>query len=166
MLVARTPHRARRIASTRCPATTPPKPGLVRDPSAAGPGIEVEVWELSTAAFGSFVAAVPPPLAIGTVTLADGSAVKGFLCEYAALAGAEEITRCRRLARLSGLAADGETRGSLPTNRARCSRRNGQDCRKVAVIPAFGSPAISLRCWYGRCSHGRKQTRGSIVQRH
>ena len=74
------------------PGTTPPKPGLVRDPTAAGNGLEVEVWELSTAAFGSFVAEVPPPLAIGTLVLADGTSVKGFVCEPAAVAGAEDIT--------------------------------------------------------------------------
>ncbi len=73
------------------PDTTPPKPGLVRDPSGAG-GVEVEVWELDTAAFGSFVAEVPPPMAIGTLELADGTPVKGFTCEPAALTGAEDIT--------------------------------------------------------------------------
>ena len=52
----------------------------------------MEIWELSTAGFGSFVAEIPPPLTIGTVTLADGSSVKGFLCETFAVADAEEIT--------------------------------------------------------------------------
>ena len=41
---------------------------------------------------GSFVAAIPPPLAIGTVLLADGSACKGFLCESVAAASAVDIT--------------------------------------------------------------------------
>lgn len=72
--------------------TTPPKPGLVREPDFAGPGIEVEVWRLSAEAFGAFTAAVPPPLAIGNVTLEDGGIVKGFVCEPAALTGATEIT--------------------------------------------------------------------------
>jgi len=44
------------------------------------------------AAFGSFVAEVPPPLAIGTVTLADGTTVKGFVAEPRALTGATDIT--------------------------------------------------------------------------
>ncbi|MCS5949220.1 hypothetical protein LNP05_29940 [Klebsiella pneumoniae subsp. pneumoniae] len=35
--------------------------------------------------FGSFVAAVPPPLGIGTVELADGRLRKGFICEPAGL---------------------------------------------------------------------------------
>lgn len=71
--------------------TVPAKPGLVRDAGGAG-GIELEIWEQTEAAFGSFVAEVPPPMAIGTVRLEDGTAVKGFLCEPAALAGAEDIT--------------------------------------------------------------------------
>jgi allophanate hydrolase len=74
--------------------TEPPKPGLVRvapaDPAAGA--VEVEVWELDDAAFGSFVAEVPPPLCIGTVLLADGSSVMGFLCEPVALDGAPDIT--------------------------------------------------------------------------
>jgi allophanate hydrolase len=71
--------------------TSPPKPGLVFDGRGAG-GIEVEVWEMDAAAFGSFVALIPAPLGIGTVTLDDGSAVKGFLCEAHAVQGAEDIT--------------------------------------------------------------------------
>ncbi len=70
----------------------PPKPGLVRAPGFSGPGIEVEVWRLDTVAFGDFVAAVPPPLVIGTVHLEDGTQAKGFLCEPPALSGAKEIT--------------------------------------------------------------------------
>jgi allophanate hydrolase len=69
----------------------PPKPGLVFDGTGRG-GIEVEVWEMDAAAFGSFVGLIPAPLGIGTVKLADGSAVKGFLCEAHAVAGAEDIT--------------------------------------------------------------------------
>ena len=70
--------------------SVPPKPALVHD--AEGAAIAVEVYELDMAAFGSFVAEVPPPLAIGTVTLADGSTVKGFVAEPRALTGATEIT--------------------------------------------------------------------------
>ena len=55
-------------------------------------GIEVEVWEMEEGAFGSFVALIPAPLGIGTVTLADGRTVKGFLCEAYATLGAEDIT--------------------------------------------------------------------------
>lgn len=73
--------------------TVPPKPGLVRTPGFAGPGIELEVWAMPTSQFGSFVAAIPAPLGIGSVDLADGSVVKGFVCEPFAIDGAAEITR-------------------------------------------------------------------------
>jgi allophanate hydrolase len=72
--------------------TMPPKPGLVRVEPGRGASIELEVWELTNQAFGSFVADVPSPMVIGTVQLDDGSQVKGFLCEPAALAGAQDIT--------------------------------------------------------------------------
>ncbi|MBI1197971.1 MAG: allophanate hydrolase [Phenylobacterium sp.] len=71
--------------------STPPKPALAHV-GASGGAIEVEVYELATEAFGSFVAEVPPPLAIGTVALDDGSEVKGFVAEPRALEGAEDIT--------------------------------------------------------------------------
>ena len=70
----------------------PPKPGLVRDEAFRGEGIEVEVWLMPEDAFGSFIALVPAPLTIGTVTLAGGRTVKCFLCEPAGLTGATEIT--------------------------------------------------------------------------
>ena len=72
--------------------TQPPKPGMVRGPGEAGDGIEVEVWALPVPAFGALVARIPPPLAIGTVELADGSRVKGFLCEDHAIDAAGDIT--------------------------------------------------------------------------
>ncbi len=72
-------------------ATTPPKPGLVRVPG-EGAAIEVEVWAIDVAGFGEFVAAIPAPLGIGKVLLADGSEVSGFLCEPHALADAPDIT--------------------------------------------------------------------------
>jgi allophanate hydrolase len=70
----------------------PPKPGLVRQPGFAGPGIELEIWSVPEAEFGSFVAAIPSPLGIGTVELIDGRLVKCFLAENYALEGAKEIT--------------------------------------------------------------------------
>ena len=87
---------------------TPPKPALVRS-NAGGQAIELEVYELETSAFGSFVAGVAPPLAIGTVTLEDGTDVRGFVCEPRALNDALEITHFggwrAYLARSSGTSA-------------------------------------------------------------
>ncbi len=71
--------------------TTPKKPGLVFDGAGAG-DIEVEIWRMPVSNFGSFVALLPAPLGIGTLRLADGSAVKGFICEPYSIAGANEIT--------------------------------------------------------------------------
>jgi allophanate hydrolase len=70
--------------------SVPPKPALVHDGD--GAAIALEIYELDMAAFGSFVAEVPPPLAIGTVTLEDGSMVKGFVAEPRAMTDAEDIT--------------------------------------------------------------------------
>ncbi len=72
--------------------TTPPKPGLIRVAGARGAAIEVEVWELEEGPFGAFVSRVPPPLAIGSVTLEDGETVKGFVCEGHAVEEAEDIS--------------------------------------------------------------------------
>ena len=72
-------------------ATDPPKPGLVRVRS-GGVTVEVEVWRLSAAAFGGFVWAVPPPMTIATLELADGRLISGFGVEPAALAGAPDIS--------------------------------------------------------------------------
>ncbi len=86
----RTAHCYRFYALT---GTVPAKPGLVRVEEKSGASIEIEVWQLSHEAFGSFVAEVPPPLVIGSVKIEDGTFVKGFLCEPFALEGAEEITQ-------------------------------------------------------------------------
>jgi allophanate hydrolase len=71
--------------------TTPPKPGLARS-AGGGQPIELELWDVPAAAFGSFVAGIPAPLGIGTLELADGRQVKGFICEPQALEQATDIT--------------------------------------------------------------------------
>ena len=50
----------------------PPKPGLLRVARARARAIEVEIWALRAEGFGRFVAAIPPPLSIGTLGSADG----------------------------------------------------------------------------------------------
>ncbi|REF26024.1 allophanate hydrolase [Xenorhabdus cabanillasii] len=70
--------------------TQPAKPGLVRN--AEGAAISIELWDIPLAYFGAFVAEVPPPLGIGSLELADGRWVKGFICEPTALNGATDIT--------------------------------------------------------------------------
>ena len=73
------------------PNTTPPKPGLIRT-EGEGAEIIVELWDLPVQHFGSFVALIPAPLGIGTLTLNDGREVKGFICEGIAVNGAKDIT--------------------------------------------------------------------------
>jgi allophanate hydrolase len=72
--------------------TAPPKPGMLRVAAGSGTSIELEVWALQAAAFGKFVAAIPPPLSIGTVRLNDGRSVKGFIVEAADIGGAKDIS--------------------------------------------------------------------------
>ncbi|MBS1220145.1 MAG: allophanate hydrolase [Proteobacteria bacterium] len=73
------------------PGMPPARPGLVRVAS-GGAAIDVELWAMPAAAVGAFLADVPPPLAIGTLRLADDREVKGFLCEACAVADARDIT--------------------------------------------------------------------------
>ncbi len=73
------------------PGTVPPKPGLQRA-GHGGAAIAVEVWDVPQSEIGSFLALIPAPLGLGSVTLADGSSVHGFVCEAQALEGARDIT--------------------------------------------------------------------------
>lgn len=71
--------------------TTPPKPGLVHV-GEGGAAIEAEVWRLPAEGLGRLLAALPRPMTLGSVQLADGSTVPGFLCEPSALKAAKDIT--------------------------------------------------------------------------
>jgi allophanate hydrolase len=71
--------------------TTPPKPGLVHV-GEGGAEIETEVWKLPAAGLGRLLSTLPRPMALGSVRLADGTDVPGFLCEPSALRNAEDIT--------------------------------------------------------------------------
>ena len=74
------------------PGTIPPKPGLLRVADGTGASIALEIWEMPAAHYGSFVALIPAPLGIGTLALADGTSVQGFMCEALATQGAQDIT--------------------------------------------------------------------------
>ncbi len=94
-LLVRT-HTAPRYQLYALPGTVPPKPGLARifDDAApeSGHAIELEVYALPQSAMGSFLAMIPPPLGLGSVELADGTWVKGFICEPCGIAGAQDIS--------------------------------------------------------------------------
>ncbi|WP_406489495.1 allophanate hydrolase [Streptomyces phaeochromogenes] len=72
-------------------STEPRKPGLVHV-GEGGAAIEAEVWRLPTEGLGRLLAALPRPMALGRVELADGDEAPGFLCEPGALDGARDIT--------------------------------------------------------------------------
>ncbi len=57
-----------------------------------GAAIHMEVWELPAEHFGSFVDGIPAPLGIGSLELANGERVQGFVCEHQATLGAADIT--------------------------------------------------------------------------
>jgi len=73
------------------PGGPPHRPGMVRVATDGG-AIELEVWSLPSAAVGAFLRQIPSPLSIGTVALADGSTVLGFLCEGHVVLDARDIT--------------------------------------------------------------------------
>jgi allophanate hydrolase len=73
------------------PGGPPTRPGLIRV-GQGGAAIALEVWALPAEGFGRFVAGIPAPLGIGTLALADGTRVKGFLCEQIATVNARDVT--------------------------------------------------------------------------
>ena len=70
---------------------TPARPGLLRVDK-GGVAIALEVWRLPIENYGAFVSGVPAPLGFGTLTLVDGRAVNGFLCEHYATFNAVDIS--------------------------------------------------------------------------
>jgi allophanate hydrolase len=71
--------------------TVPPKPGVYR--SDDGAELVGERWLVSPAGLGAFLAALPEPMLLGSIELADGSKAVGFACDAVAAAGGEDITR-------------------------------------------------------------------------
>lgn len=67
------------------------RPGMVRV-AQGGVAIAVEVWQLPSAELGSFLNAIPAPLGLGKVELADGRWETGFICEGYGLQGATDIS--------------------------------------------------------------------------
>ncbi len=75
------------------PGTAPPKPGMLRVGDGQGTAMEIEIWSLDAASFGRFVATVPAPLSIGSVRIADGRLIKGFLVEPEGVQGGRDVSR-------------------------------------------------------------------------
>ncbi|HEU4667335.1 MAG TPA: allophanate hydrolase [Arthrobacter sp.] len=72
--------------------TVPPKPGVYRSDD-GGAQLVGERWLVSEAALGAFLAALPEPMLLGSIELADGSRAVGFACDAVAAAQGEDITR-------------------------------------------------------------------------
>ncbi|MBX7431362.1 hypothetical protein JDV09_04440 [Mycobacterium sp. Y57] len=70
--------------------TDPPKPAINRVPdNAPGTALYGQSWLMSAAALGRFLAALPPPMQLGKVEIADGSWRTGFGCDAAAATGVD-----------------------------------------------------------------------------
>lgn len=69
----------------------PERPGLIRV-NEGGSQISVELWRMPAEHFASFCAAIPAPLGIGKVELADGRWMPGFICEAIGECGATDIS--------------------------------------------------------------------------
>ncbi|MCW2916574.1 MAG: putative glutamyl-tRNA(Gln) amidotransferase [Actinomycetia bacterium] len=75
--------------------TVPPKPGLVRCAGPDGAAIHGELYRLSPAAIGAFLAALPAPMALTSVELSDGRWTTGFGCSQDAAQDGTDITQHR-----------------------------------------------------------------------
>jgi allophanate hydrolase len=73
--------------------TEPARPGLfpVADEK-QGAEILAEVWELSQQALAALLETIPPPLGLGRIALADGTAVLGFVANGPVPDGSVDVT--------------------------------------------------------------------------
>lgn len=87
-----TTHSANCYRLVLLPGDAPRRPGMVRVANGQGVRVDVEIWRVPAAQFGSFVAGIPSPLGIGKLQLADGREVCGFVCEGLAAQNAVDIS--------------------------------------------------------------------------
>ncbi len=66
------------------------RPALIQ--KNGGSAIEVEIWKMPMAEFGSFVTGIPSPLGIGKVTIESGESLPGFICEEGGVADAQDVS--------------------------------------------------------------------------
>lgn len=72
--------------------TKPLKPGLARVGPAEGTWIRGELWRISPSQLSSFLVALPDPMTLGRLELADGRLVVGFGCTAESMSGAVDIS--------------------------------------------------------------------------
>ena len=89
--------------------TTPPKPGLVRR-SGGGAPIAGELYRMSAAALGTFLAELHAPMGLGPVELSDGRWVTGFCCAHDAAERGTDITEYGGWRAYQGLPPSAATR--------------------------------------------------------
>ena len=75
--------------------TNPPKPGLIPTSPGKGACIDGELYRLSEAGLGRFLAALPAPMALTSINLECGSNVVGFTATHDAVSTATDITELR-----------------------------------------------------------------------
>ncbi len=88
-------HRARTSGAYRLyalPGHGVERPGVLRTGDGPADGLALELWDLPHQGIGQLADLVPSPLGLGTVELADGSSVLGFLVEEAGTRGARDIS--------------------------------------------------------------------------
>ena len=73
------------------PEPAPHRPGIIRV-GEGGVSIAAEEWRFPKASLGDLLATIQQPLGLGQLELVDGRKVHGFLCEAAAVEGAEDIS--------------------------------------------------------------------------
>lgn len=74
--------------------TVPPKPAITRVPDGTpGSALTGHRWLLSTGALGAFLAALPAPMQLGKVEMADGTWRTGFGCDGQAAAAGTDLSR-------------------------------------------------------------------------
>ncbi|MGA5464980.1 allophanate hydrolase [Mycobacterium sp. NPDC050041] len=74
--------------------TVPPKPAVTRvGDGAPGAALTGHRWLLSTAALGAFLTALPAPMQLGKIELADGTWRTGFGCDGQAAAAGTDLSR-------------------------------------------------------------------------
>lgn len=77
-----------------------PRPGIEHVGAVDGTSVEVELWSLPLEGMGAFTACIPPGLAVGPMTMLDGSTVLGFGAAAAStVASAPVATSWRAISR-------------------------------------------------------------------
>ena len=145
-------------------------PGMLRVGDGEGAAIAVEVWALTAEAFGHFVAAVPPPLSIGTRAARRRPRRKGFLVEATAVERRARHLELRRLARVygrEGLGYSCSLQASARSSTPRCIsgkkiRRTGPGSR----VPGAIAGTIHYRARAADDGRGRRRPRRHRAAEH